>query len=133
MIEAYPGELISCRWPRRIFAPHINGATLICLCSPQNPTGTTISEKDLGEICRDGAGGEWPPRAAGEKKLYLMYDQMYWHLTYGEIKRHYNPGVALSGDAGIHDIHRCDQQSVRGDRRAGRLVYFGPVGKLWTK
>ena len=25
-----------------------------------------------------------------EKKLYLMYDQMYWHLTYGDIK-HYNP------------------------------------------
>ena len=25
-----------------------------------------------------------------EKKLYVMYDQMYWHLTYGEIQ-HYNP------------------------------------------
>jgi aspartate aminotransferase len=25
-----------------------------------------------------------------EKKIYIMYDQMYWHLTYGDIQ-HYNP------------------------------------------
>ncbi|HEV3252712.1 MAG TPA: aminotransferase class I/II-fold pyridoxal phosphate-dependent enzyme, partial [Puia sp.] len=31
--------------------PHIKGATLICLCSPQNPTGTTITRKDLEGIC----------------------------------------------------------------------------------
>jgi aspartate aminotransferase len=29
-------------------------------------------------------------RGANEKKLYVMYDQMYWHLTYGNI-RHYDP------------------------------------------
>jgi len=28
--------------------------------------------------------------SGNEKKLYLMYDQMYWHLTYGDIE-HYNP------------------------------------------
>ncbi len=70
-------------------APHIKGATLICLCSPQNPTGTTISEKDLGDICRM-VLDENKRRGPQEKKLYLMYDQMYWHLTYGDIK-HYNP------------------------------------------
>jgi aspartate aminotransferase len=69
--------------------PHIAGATLICLCSPQNPTGTTISEKDLTAIC-DVVIEENIRRGASEKKLYLMYDQMYWQLTYGEIK-HYNP------------------------------------------
>ena len=70
-------------------APHIKGATLICLCSPQNPTGTTISKKDLGDICRM-VLEENDRRGPQEKKLYLMYDQMYWHLTYGDI-RHYNP------------------------------------------
>lgn len=69
--------------------PFIKGATLICLCSPQNPTGTTISKKDLEEIC-DMILEENANRGADEKKLYLMYDQMYWHLTYGET-RHYNP------------------------------------------
>ena len=29
-------------------------------------------------------------RGDAEKKLYVMYDQMYWHLTYGTIQ-HYNP------------------------------------------
>ena len=29
-------------------------------------------------------------RGEAEKKLYVMYDQMYWHLTYGDIG-HYNP------------------------------------------
>jgi aspartate aminotransferase len=69
--------------------PFIKGATLICLCSPQNPTGTTISKKDLEEICGM-VIEENSRRGPQEKKCYLMYDQMYWHLTYGEIK-HYNP------------------------------------------
>jgi aspartate aminotransferase len=29
-------------------------------------------------------------RGENEKKLYLMYDQMYWHLTYGDIG-HFDP------------------------------------------
>ena len=69
--------------------PHIKGACLIALCSPQNPTGTTFSKQELERIC-DMVLEENNGRAPGEKKLYVMYDQMYWHLTYGEI-RHYNP------------------------------------------
>jgi len=70
-------------------APHIKGATLIALCSPQNPTGTTFRQEDLEAIC-DLVLAENKTRGADEKKLYLMYDQMYWHLTYGDIT-HYNP------------------------------------------
>ncbi|HTI12309.1 MAG TPA: pyridoxal phosphate-dependent aminotransferase [Puia sp.] len=69
--------------------PHSKGATLICLCSPQNPTGTTISRKDLGDIC-ELVLEENARRGPGEKKLFLLYDQMYWQLTYGDIQ-HYNP------------------------------------------
>lgn len=69
--------------------PHIATATLICLCSPQNPTGTTISEKDLSAICSL-VLEENKRRKPEDKKLYLLYDQMYWQLTYGSIK-HYNP------------------------------------------
>lgn len=68
---------------------NIQGATLISLCSPQNPTGTTISKKALEEIC-DIIIAENASRGENEKKLFLMYDQMYWHLTYGNI-RHYDP------------------------------------------
>jgi aspartate aminotransferase len=69
--------------------PFIGEATLICLCSPQNPTGTTISKKDLSAIC-ELVLEENKRRGAGDKKLYLLYDQMYWQLTYGAIV-HYNP------------------------------------------
>lgn len=69
--------------------PYVKEATLISLCSPQNPTGTTFKKEELEAIC-DMVIEENTRRAAGEKKLYVMYDQMYWHLTYGDIQ-HYNP------------------------------------------
>lgn len=69
--------------------PYIKGATLLALCSPQNPTGTTFTKEVLTAIC-DLVLEENARRGDQEKKLYVMYDQMYWHLTFGEIK-HYNP------------------------------------------
>jgi aspartate aminotransferase len=67
--------------------PHIAGAALLCLCSPQNPTGTTISQKDLSAIC-ELVLEENARRGPEEKKLYVLYDQMYWQLTYGNIVHH---------------------------------------------
>lgn len=69
--------------------PFVKEATLISLCSPQNPTGTTFKKEELEAIC-DLVIEENTRRGEGEKKLYVMYDQMYWHLTYGSIQ-HYNP------------------------------------------
>ena len=69
--------------------PHVKDATLIALCSPLNPTGTIFKKKELEDIC-DLVLQENRNRSAEEKKLYVMYDQMYWTLTYGE-SRHYNP------------------------------------------
>lgn len=69
--------------------PYIREASLISLCSPQNPTGTTFRKEELEAIC-DMVIEENKRRGDGEKKIYVMYDQMYWHLTYGNIK-HYNP------------------------------------------
>ncbi|MEO6314891.1 MAG: aminotransferase class I/II-fold pyridoxal phosphate-dependent enzyme [Chitinophagaceae bacterium] len=69
--------------------PHIKGATLLALCSPQNPTGTTFTKADLEAIC-DLVVAENSQRGATEKKLYVMYDQMYSLLTFGKIV-HYNP------------------------------------------
>ncbi|MGN6566694.1 MAG: pyridoxal phosphate-dependent aminotransferase [Flavipsychrobacter sp.] len=69
-------------------APHIKGAALLCLCTPQNPTGTTLSKQELEAIC-DLVIEENKSRGDG-KKLYVMFDQMYFTLTYGETK-HYNP------------------------------------------
>ncbi len=69
--------------------PHLKGATLLALCSPQNPTGTTFTKADLEAIC-DMVLEENAARGEQEKKLFVMYDQMYWQLTFGAI-RHYDP------------------------------------------
>lgn len=69
--------------------PYIKEAALISLCSPQNPTGTTFRKEELKAIC-DLIVEENIRRGNGEKKLYLLYDQMYRHLTFGTIQ-HYNP------------------------------------------
>ncbi|MEO5943382.1 MAG: aminotransferase class I/II-fold pyridoxal phosphate-dependent enzyme [Ferruginibacter sp.] len=69
--------------------PHVKGAALIAVCSPLNPTGTTFKKEELEAIC-DLIIEENKQRKSGEKKLYLMYDQIYWTLTYGDTQ-HYNP------------------------------------------
>ncbi|MEI6508358.1 MAG: pyridoxal phosphate-dependent aminotransferase [Bacteroidota bacterium] len=69
--------------------PHLKGASLLALCSPLNPTGTTFSKKALEEIC-DLVIEENRSRGENEKKLYILFDQIYWTLTFGETK-HYNP------------------------------------------
>lgn len=87
--------VIDCK-PENNFMPiaadvkaHIKDAALICLCTPQNPTGTTLTKNALEEIC-DLILEENKQRGPGQKKLYLMFDQMYWTLTYGTTQ-HYNP------------------------------------------
>ena len=55
---------------------------LIALCSPLNPTGTVFKKEELEKIC-DMVLEENMRRSNEKKKLYVMYDQMYWTLTFG--------------------------------------------------
>lgn len=69
--------------------PHLKGAVLLALCSPQNPTGTCFNKPDLRSIC-DLVIKENERRGSEEKKLYVLYDQMYNLLTYGDTE-HIDP------------------------------------------
>jgi aspartate aminotransferase len=71
--------------------PHISKANFVALCSPQNPTGTVFTKEGLEEIC-DLILEENKKRDASQKPVYLMYDQIYWALTFGDVK-HYNPVI----------------------------------------
>jgi aspartate aminotransferase len=71
-------------------APHIKTARMIALCSPQNPTGTVFTEAALKAICELILDENKRRQLMGEKALYLMYDQIYAELTFGNAK-HYNP------------------------------------------
>lgn len=68
--------------------PHFKDATLLALCSPLNPTGTVFSKEQLSQICQ--AVLEENRNRKGKKPLYILYDQIYWTLVYGDAK-HYDP------------------------------------------
>ncbi|RYE00234.1 MAG: aminotransferase class I/II-fold pyridoxal phosphate-dependent enzyme [Sphingobacteriales bacterium] len=68
---------------------NIRDAVLLCLCTPQNPTGTTLSKEKLNQIC-DLVIAENKRRGPDEKKLYVLFDQMYATLTFGTTT-HYHP------------------------------------------
>jgi aspartate aminotransferase len=69
--------------------PHLKGAAMLSLCSPLNPTGTMFSKEDLEAIC-DLVIEENRSRSKSEKPLYILYDQIYSQLTFGD-HQHYNP------------------------------------------
>lgn len=69
--------------------PHINGAVLLALCSPQNPSGTCFQADELKAIC-EMVIQENNRRGVGEKKLYVLFDQMYSLLIHGNDK-HQDP------------------------------------------
>jgi aspartate aminotransferase len=67
----------------------LRGARLLVLNSPLNPAGTAFTAEALGGIC-DLVLEENARRGSGERPLYLLYDQVYWMLTFGET-RHVDP------------------------------------------
>ena len=87
---------------RELLAPVIRGARLLSLNSPLNPTGTAFTQEALGEIC-DLVLEENARRRNGERPLYLMYDQVYWMLTFGDT-RHVDP-VSLRPELAPYTIY----------------------------
>ena len=65
-----------------MLAPALPGARLLVLNSPVNPTGTAFDSATLGAIC-DAVVAENARRSPEEPPLYLLYDQVYWMLTFG--------------------------------------------------
>lgn len=67
----------------------VRGARLLVLNSPLNPCGTAFDADALGAIC-DVVLEENAGRPTSERPLYLLYDQVYWQLTFGDT-RHVHP------------------------------------------
>ncbi len=81
---------------------HIHDAGILALCSPLNPTGTVFSKEKLTEICL--LVVEENKRRKGKgKPLYVIYDQIYWQLCFGET-RHYDP-VSLVPEMRLYTIY----------------------------
>lgn len=70
--------------------PHIRDARLLCINTPLNPTGTVMAREEVEAIARLVVDENARRTARGERPLFLMWDQVYWMLTFGDNK-HYSP------------------------------------------
>ncbi len=66
--------------------PHLPRARLLCLGSPLNPTGTMFTAEQLKAVCEAIVEENLGRRRAGQPPLLVMYDHIYWVLTFGEAK-----------------------------------------------
>lgn len=63
-------------------APHLEKAKLLVINSPLNPAGTVIRREDLEGICKLVLDENKKRAAAGRAPLYLIYDFIYWMLSF---------------------------------------------------
>src|SRR5207247_761533 len=78
-------------------APHLPTATLLCLCSPNNPTGTIMPADSMREILEAVVEENRARRDAGRRALFVLFDQIYGSLVFPPAE-HAHP-LALVPDA----------------------------------
>lgn len=71
-------------------APHLGEARLVCINTPQNPTGTIMPRDELRALAQAIVDENLRRQASGRPALYMMFDQVYWMLT-AEGRRHDDP------------------------------------------
>jgi len=82
--------------------PHLASARMICLNSPLNPTGTVIDEGLLREITLAVVEENARRKKTGVRSLYLLFDQVYWTITFGD-RKHATP-VGLVPEAAPYTL-----------------------------
>jgi aspartate aminotransferase len=73
-----------------LIRPHVRDARMICVCTPLNPTGTVMSREEIARIAQLVVDENALRAARGDRPLFLLWDQVYWTLTFGD-NRHYAP------------------------------------------
>ncbi|HEX7833176.1 MAG TPA: aminotransferase class I/II-fold pyridoxal phosphate-dependent enzyme [Thermoanaerobaculia bacterium] len=73
--------------------PHVRDARLIAVCTPLNPTGTVMAKHEVEAIARLVVEENERRADAGERPLFLLWDQVYWMLTFGDNKHWAPPQV----------------------------------------
>ncbi len=79
---------------REELAGSLQGARLLCLNSPLNPTGTAFSREALLAICEGVLEENEARTRRGERPLYVLYDHIYWMLRFGDLQ-HVTPPELL--------------------------------------
>nr|WP_219907946.1 aminotransferase class I/II-fold pyridoxal phosphate-dependent enzyme [Enhygromyxa salina] len=68
-------------------------ARMLCLNSPLNPTGTAFDKDALKGICEAIVEENHRRERDGERPLYLLFDHIYWMLTFDGVKHYTPPGL----------------------------------------
>ncbi len=74
----------------RALKPHLAEARLLCVNTPLNPTGTVLEESEVRAIAELVVEENRRREAAGRRSLWLLWDQVYWMLSFGGA-RHWTP------------------------------------------
>jgi aspartate aminotransferase len=69
------------------FKPHLSKASLVCICSPGNPTGTIIESEELKRILVAVVEENARREKKGRRPLFVLHDQIYSALV-GKGQRH---------------------------------------------
>jgi aspartate aminotransferase len=75
---------------RDLLSGPVRTARLLALNSPLNPTGTAFTAETLTAICDLVLEENTRRKRAGTRPLFMLYDQVYWILTFGSTQ-HVNP------------------------------------------
>jgi aspartate aminotransferase len=76
------------------FRPHLAESSMLCICSPGNPTGTVMTRTQLEEILRAVVDENRSREKAGRRPLFILHDQMYGSLvSHGQ--EHYYPAALV--------------------------------------
>jgi len=74
-----------------LLRPLLPEVRLLCINTPLNPTGTVLAEKEVAAIGELVVEENRRRQKSGERALFLMWDQVYWMLTFGGASHHTPP------------------------------------------
>jgi aspartate aminotransferase len=92
-VELVVGEETNFMPTAEMIRPHVRDARLIAVCTPLNPTGTVMAKSDVEAIGRLVVDENERRAGTGERPLFLLWDQVYWMLTFGDNKHWAPPQV----------------------------------------
>ena len=75
-------------------APHLDGARMIVINTPLNPSGTVMGTDNLRQIAQAIVDENAKRDKAGRRHLFLLFDQVYGSLVFGT-RRHDHPAALV--------------------------------------
>lgn len=82
---------------------HLGRARMLVLNTPQNPTGTVMRASEIAALATMVVEENERRRAVGQRALYLLFDHIYWMLTFDGVE-HASP-VRLVPESAPYVVH----------------------------